>query len=113
MPRSETQGRVRLGEALAAVEASPERLATLFQHGTLEVEFYAPRARIRRSRMSATKYTSSHAGPEFFRCHGRREPFGPGDLLFAPAGMEHGFEEFNEDSGACVLFYGPKGGEPA
>jgi len=43
MPRSEIQGRVKLGEALAAVEASPERLATLFRHGTLEVEFYAPK----------------------------------------------------------------------
>jgi mannose-6-phosphate isomerase-like protein (cupin superfamily) len=113
MPRSETQGRVRLGEALAAVEASTERLATLFRHGTLEVEFYAPKGTDPQKPHERDEVYVIARGTGVFRCHGRREPFGPGDFLFAPAGMEHGFEEFSEDFGAWVLFYGPKGGEPA
>lgn len=44
---------------------------------------------------------------------GRRERFGPGDLLFAPAGAEHRFEEFSDDLVVWVLFYGPEGGEAA
>jgi mannose-6-phosphate isomerase-like protein (cupin superfamily) len=39
--------------------------------------------------------------------------FGPGDLLFVPAGVEHRFEEFSDDLAAWVVFYGPEGGERA
>ncbi len=41
----------------------------------------------------------------------RREPFGQGDLLFAPAGVEHRFEDFTDDLVVWVIFYGPEGGE--
>ena len=41
----------------------------------------------------------------------RREPFGPGDLLFVPAGVIHRFEEFSDDLVVWVVFYGPEGGE--
>jgi mannose-6-phosphate isomerase-like protein (cupin superfamily) len=43
----------------------------------------------------------------------RRETFGPGDFLFAPAGVEHRFEDFSKDFATWVLFYGPEGGEQA
>ena len=39
--------------------------------------------------------------------------FGPGDLLFVPAGVEHRFEEFSDDLAVWVVFYGPDGGEQA
>ena len=42
-----------------------------------------------------------------------RHRFGPGDLLFVPAGAGHRFEDFTDDLAACVLFYGPDGGGPA
>ena len=38
--------------------------------------------------------------------------FGPGDLLFVPAGVEHRFEEFTDDLAVWVIFYGPDGDEP-
>ncbi|HEY6572923.1 MAG TPA: cupin domain-containing protein, partial [Candidatus Eisenbacteria bacterium] len=40
-----------------------------------------------------------------------RRPFGPGDFLFVPAGVEHRFEEFSDDLAVWVIFYGPEGGE--
>jgi len=104
---------VKLGEAIAAAEAAPKGLATLFRHGTLEVEFYAPRGIDPQTPHERDEVYVIARGSGIFRCDGRREPFASGDFLFAPAGMEHGFEEFSEDFGAWVLFYGPKGGELA
>jgi len=46
-----------------------------------------------------------------FHSDGRSEPFGPGDVLFVPAGVEHRFEDFSEDLAVWVIFYGPEGGE--
>jgi mannose-6-phosphate isomerase-like protein (cupin superfamily) len=37
-----------------------------------------------------------------------REAFGPGDLLFVPAGVVHRFENFTDDLTAWVIFYGPE-----
>ena len=41
----------------------------------------------------------------------QRHRFGPGDVLFVPAGVVHRFEEFSEDFLVWVVFYGPPGGE--
>ncbi|HEX8615974.1 MAG TPA: cupin domain-containing protein, partial [Thermoanaerobaculia bacterium] len=44
--------------------------------------------------------------------HGeQRDPFAPGDFLFAPAGLPHRFEDFSDDLVVWVIFYGPEGGE--
>ena len=40
-----------------------------------------------------------------------RVPFGPGDVIFVPAGTEHRFEEFSDDFACWIVFYGPEGGE--
>jgi len=42
---------------------------------------------------------------------GKRQYFGPTDVLFAAAGVEHRFENFSEDLVVWVMFYGPEGGE--
>lgn len=43
---------------------------------------------------------------------GHRHPFSSGDVLFVPAGVEHRFEDFTDDYGTWVIFYGPEGDEP-
>jgi mannose-6-phosphate isomerase-like protein (cupin superfamily) len=42
-----------------------------------------------------------------------RHRFGPGDILFVPAGVEHRFEGFTDDLAVWVVFYGADGDEPA
>jgi mannose-6-phosphate isomerase-like protein (cupin superfamily) len=48
-----------------------------------------------------------------FLCGDTRCDFGPGDVLFVPAGVEHRFEDFSDDLAVWVVFYGPEGGESA
>ena len=36
-----------------------------------------------------------------------------GDLLFAAAGTPHRFEDFTNDFGVWVVYYGPENGEAA
>ena len=40
-----------------------------------------------------------------------RVTFGPGDVIFVPAGTEHRFESFSDDFACWIVFYGPEGGE--
>jgi mannose-6-phosphate isomerase-like protein (cupin superfamily) len=39
-----------------------------------------------------------------------RHRFGPGDLLFVPAGVEHRFEDVGDDLAVWVILYGPDSG---
>jgi quercetin dioxygenase-like cupin family protein len=41
----------------------------------------------------------------------RTRDFGPGDVLFVPAGAVHRFEGIGDDFATWVFFYGPEGGE--
>jgi mannose-6-phosphate isomerase-like protein (cupin superfamily) len=39
-----------------------------------------------------------------------RHEFGPGDVMFVPAGVVHRFENFTNDFLVWVVFCGPEGG---
>jgi mannose-6-phosphate isomerase-like protein (cupin superfamily) len=108
-----TRGRrLTVAEALANLP-SPDglRFAKLFEHGTLEVEIYAPRGTDPQQPHPRDEVYVVAAGSGTFLCDGARERFGMGDFLFVPAGVEHRFEEFTDDLVVWVLFYGPEGGE--
>jgi mannose-6-phosphate isomerase-like protein (cupin superfamily) len=106
------QGRVTLKEALERLAlAAPTRFATVFEHGTLEVEVYAPVRKDLQTPHTRDEVYVIARGSGDFRIADSTMPFGPGDFLFAPAGVEHRFERFTEDFVAWVLFYGPEGGE--
>ena len=105
---------VTLAEALARLPGpGGKRFATVFEHGTLAVEIYAPRgADPQQPHTRDELYVVVEGSGEFFN-DGRRHSFGPGDVLFAPAGAVHRFEDFTEDLVVWVVFYGPEGGEKA
>jgi len=42
---------------------------------------------------------------------GARTPFGPGDILFVAAGVEHRYEDFAPGLALWRIFYGAEGGE--
>ena len=90
-----------------------ERFAVAFERGTLSIEFYAPRGRDPQKPHTRDEVYVVLQGSGQFRSDGRREPFGPGDVLFVAAGVEHRFEDFSDDLAVWVIFYGPEGGEQA
>jgi mannose-6-phosphate isomerase-like protein (cupin superfamily) len=105
---------IELGEALARLPGfGGERFATIFEHGSLSVEIYAPRGvDPQKPHTRDEAYVVVEGEGEFV--HGQwRERFTPGALLFAPAGLEHRFENITEDLVVWVIFYGPEGGEAA
>lgn len=83
----------------------------LFEHGTLEVEIYAPRGHDPQQPHERDEVYVILSGTGFFLNGDERHAFKPGDLLFVPAGVVHRFEDFTDDFATWVIFYGPEGGE--
>jgi mannose-6-phosphate isomerase-like protein (cupin superfamily) len=88
-----------------------ERFVELFGHGTLSVELYAPRGQDPQSPHTRDEVYVVVEGRGQFRNGQTVHRFGPGDVLFVPAGVVHRFEAFSDDLVVWVFFYGPEGGE--
>jgi len=99
--------------ALAALAKEPagQPFLTLFRHGSLEIEIYKPVGSDKQTPHTRDEIYVVIAGRGEFLCAGHRRPFVPGDVLFAPAGAIHRFENFSSDFSTWVFFYGPEGGE--
>ena len=106
---------VPLERVLANLQVTPDgkRLNYPIRHGTMRVGVYAPRGRDPQSPHDQDELYIVIAGTGTFAKGGERRPFGPGDLIFVEAGAEHRFEDFTADFATWVVFWGPKGGEPA
>jgi mannose-6-phosphate isomerase-like protein (cupin superfamily) len=110
----ERQRKVGFQEALARLPGERgERFVTLFTHGSLQLEVYAPRGFDPQKPHSRDEVYIVVAGHGEFVCEDGRQKFEPGDFLFAAAGEAHRFEHFTDDFAVWVLFYGPEGGEKA
>ncbi len=106
------KNRVGVEEALSRLPGpAGERWATVLEHGTLDVEIYAPRGQDPQKPHTRDEVYVVAQGSGNFRNGARVEPFGPGDVLFVPARVEHRFEDFTDDLVVWVVFYGPEGGE--
>jgi len=90
-----------------------DQYAVLLEHGTLEVGLYAPRGHDPQTPHTRDEVYVVMRGSGQFQNGPDRDAFGPGDVLFVPAGRDHRFEEFTDDLALWVFFYGPEGGEPA
>jgi mannose-6-phosphate isomerase-like protein (cupin superfamily) len=91
--------------------ADGERFVTLFEHGTLALELYAPRGDDPQRPHARDELYVVVQGSGTFVCAEARTAFERGDALFAPARAIHRFEDFSEDLAVWVMFYGPDGGE--
>lgn len=83
----------------------------VFTHGTLTVELYQPVEVDRQTPHTRDEVYVVIQGEGKFMNGGTTHAFGPGDVLFVPAGVEHRFEDFSDDFLVWVFFYGPEGGE--
>lgn len=104
--------RVTVTEAMRRLPRSGgERFAQVLEHGSMEVEIYAPRGTDPQTPHTRDEVYVVVSGNGTFVNGQDRHPFGPGDILFVPAGVEHRFEDFTDDLVVWVVFYGPEGGE--
>ena len=104
--------RITIERAVAKLREDPDRsFATMFQYGSLVVEYYAPREVDLQEPHSRDEVYVVVSGSGSFVHNGERRPFEPGEVLFVPARDPHHFEDFTDDFATWVLFYGPEGGE--
>ncbi len=104
--------RVRLADALKQLPGpGGDRFVKVLEHGTLEVEIYAPRGTDPQKPHTRDELYVVMSGSGEFRNGSAIDRFGPGDVLFVPAFSEHRFENFTDDLVVWVMFYGPEGGE--
>src|SRR6185503_4915304 len=109
---SESCNVLRVADALQKIPtAEGKRFATIFGHGSLAVEIYAPRGTDPQQPHTRDEVYFVASGSGEYVCGDRRQTFGPTDILFAAAGSVHRFENFSGDLTVWVLFYGPEGGE--
>ena len=106
--------RVGVAEALGKLPGTNgERWAVMLEHGTLEIEIYAPRGTDPQKPHTRDEVYVVVSGSGAFVHGSSRTAFEAGDVLFVPAHEEHRFENFSDDFVTWVVFYGPEGGEKA
>ena len=109
---------IRPADALARLPGPPNELwpagarsVSMFRHGTLEAELYAPQGNDPQQPHTRDEVYVVISGHGQFDNGGEVQRFEAGDMLFVPAGRAHRFTAFSEDFSTWVLFYGPQGGE--
>lgn len=110
--------KVTLTEALARLPlAANEKWplgvwdAEVMRHGTMSVEIFAPKEQDFQTPHEQDELYFIVSGSGEFWLKGETMPFGAGDVIFVPAGVEHRFTGFTPDFVTWVVFYGPNGGE--
>lgn len=94
-----------------AIEKTDRRDVLLFERGSMYVEYYKPLKVDPQQPHNQDELYIVTKGEGNYICDGQSITFQSGDVLFAPAGMQHRFENFSDDFETWVVFYGPIGGE--
>lgn len=109
---SDGRRRAEISQAMQLLPgAGGERFAKVLEHGSMEVEVYAPSGKDLQTLHARDELYVVVRGSGDFVNGPERHPFGPGDVLFVSAGVEHRFENFTDGFVTWVIFYGPEGGE--
>ncbi len=101
---------MQAGARLPPVGTHP-RSASVYQHGSLLLKLFAPHRTDPQQPHTRDEIYLVAQGRGWFVNGDVRHAFGPGDVLFVPAGVVHRFEDFSDDLMLWVVFYGPDGGE--
>ena len=105
------KNKVSLNSAFESLKKSKDPFATVFTHGTLEIEIYKPdKVDLQQPHDRDEAYIIS-SGSGKFELENEISEVNTGDFLFVPAGAQHRFLEFTNDFSTWVIFYGPIGGE--
>jgi mannose-6-phosphate isomerase-like protein (cupin superfamily) len=104
---------VSAAQAGAVPVPTGQLAAPVLAHGSLLVEYYAPRGKDTQTPHTRDEVYVVIGGSGWFVNGPERHRFQAHDVLFVPAGVVHRFEDFTDDFAVWVMFYGPKGGETA
>ena len=99
---------VSLASALAALPADKHFVELFRREGEISVELYVPQDVDRQTPHSRDELYIIAEGAGTFRRESETVAFGPGDLLYVPAHVDHRFETFSPDFKVWVIFYGPE-----
>jgi mannose-6-phosphate isomerase-like protein (cupin superfamily) len=99
---------MKAGARLPAAGGQP--FVELFRYGAVSVEIFAPRGVDTQQPHAQDEIYVVARGRGDFRNGPIRHAFGPGDVMFVPAGVAHRFENFSDDFLVWVIFCGPEGG---
>jgi mannose-6-phosphate isomerase-like protein (cupin superfamily) len=110
--RGSPTAHVNLSDVTKLGPPPPGNLAVpVFEHGTLEVEWYTPGAQDQQQPHDRDEvYVVARGTAAFWDGEARRNVTA-GTFLFVAAGRPHRFERMSPDFGVWVFFYGPQGGE--
>jgi mannose-6-phosphate isomerase-like protein (cupin superfamily) len=108
---AELLSRIRGEASLAGSDG--ERFAVALAHGSMSVEVYAPRGVDPQKPHDQDELYFPISGTATLRIGENTFIAKVGTVHFVPAGADHRFESFSEDFSTWVVFWGPKGGEPA
>ena len=86
--------------------AGGQRWVTMFKHGMLELEYYAPVKTDPQQPHTRDEVYFVLSGKGTFVRDGKRQPFAPGEVLYVPAGVPHRFEDFSDDFATWAIFAG-------
>jgi len=78
----------------------------LFEQDSFDVGFYRPIRFDKQTPHARDEIYIIAAGSGDFRCGDETQSFSSGDILFVPAGVEHGFIKFSYDFATWVVFFG-------
>ena len=91
--------------ALASL-ASDERYSEVFRYEHLSAGVYAPHESDDQDTHDEDEFYVVINGSGFVAIEDEHQPFGPGDLIFVPAGAHHQFQDFTPDFAVWAIFAG-------
>jgi mannose-6-phosphate isomerase-like protein (cupin superfamily) len=98
--------RITVNDALDALQAHSDKpFLELFRKGQFSAEIYVPVGKDLQQPHAQDEVYVVISGTGIFQNGPERHPFGPGDFLFVPAGVEHRFLDFTEDFKTWVIFF--------
>ncbi|HUR41859.1 MAG TPA: cupin domain-containing protein [Verrucomicrobiae bacterium] len=84
--------------------AGGQRWVTLLKHGNIELEYYAPQEVDPQQPHTRDEVYFIVAGRATFVMNGERREVSPGEVLLAPCGVPHRFEQISVDFATWAIF---------
>jgi mannose-6-phosphate isomerase-like protein (cupin superfamily) len=103
-----TPAPLSLAAARALKPPEGQRSLTVFRDGDVEIKFAAHPTSGPQVPHTRDEFYIVATGRARYRWDGGETTIGPGDLFFAAANTEHGYDRFSDDFSVWVVFYGPE-----